>query len=181
MRMRLLAGAVLVAALGAAPVARAADDGVNLSTVTCGEARKDGAAVGFRFLGAAYAGRLAAKAGHARFSPDLVKVLGDALRRACEGTDAADRKLADVVAGIAIPAKGDKDRDFATMTCAQLAPLWKEEARQMVPFLVALRDATDATPLTKVRLDKVGDGLPKTCREAGNEKKLVLDLVKGLQ
>ena len=165
----------------ATPTARAADEGVNLATITCGAMKTDGP-TSPRLLAAAFAGRIAANTRHARLSPELVKSIVATLDRACDGTtDTADRKLADVVSGIAIPAKTDKDRDFATLTCAQLAPLWKEEARIIVPFLVALRDTAANTQITRPAMDKVGQGLPKTCREPGNEAKLVTELVKTLQ
>jgi hypothetical protein len=115
------------------------------------------------------------------YSPEYEKAVGEALKRGCDGPDGAGRKLGDIAAGVAVPAKGDKDRDFAAMTCAQLGPVWKEEARQLVPFLVGMRDAPANAPLTKAALDKVGEGLPRLCKEAGNAGKLVTELVAGLK
>lgn len=173
--------ALIVAVLIPFQQARAADDGVNLATATCGAMKTDGP-TSPRLLAAAYAGRIAATSKHARLSPELVKTIVETLDRACDGTtDTADRKLADVISGIAIPAKTDKDRDFATLTCAQLAPLWKEEARQIVPFLVGLRDGAANTPITRAGLDKVGQGLPKLCREPGNETRRVTELTNDLK
>ena len=110
-----------------------------------------------------------------------MKTITETLRRGCDGAEAKDRKLVDILAGVATPAPSDTDHDFATLTCLRLALVWKEQARVVVPFLVALRDAAANTPLTRPGLDKVGEGLPKTCRAAGNEEKLVTDLVKTLQ
>lgn len=173
-------GFFLVCGLAAAP-ARAADAaGLDLTTATCAAMQREGAVLNPRNLAPAYAGRAAAKSGHARLSADLVKTIADTLRRGCEGAEAKDRKLVDLLAGVAFPAKSDTDHDFATLTCAQLAPLWKEQARVIVPFLVALRDAAANTPLARAGLDQVGENLPKTCRAAGNAAKLVTDLVKTL-
>lgn len=181
MRLLVSALAVLGLAIATTPTARAANEGVNLATATCGALKSEGP-TNPRLLAAAYAGRIAATTKHARLSPDLVRTIVETMDRACDGTtDTADRKLADVISGIAIPAKSDKDRDFATLTCAQLAPLWKEEARIIVPFLVALRDTAANTQITRPAMDKIGQGLPKICREPGNEAKLVTDLVKTLQ
>lgn len=178
MHALLLAATLLVATLG---TARAADEDINLATVTCGATRADGTRINPSMIAAAYAGRAAAKAGHARLSTDFIKTIGDTITRGCEGPEGTDRKLADVIAGVAVPSSTDKDRDFATLTCAQLAPLWKEEARQIVPFLVGLRDGAANTPITRAGLDKVGQGLPKLCREPGNETKLVTELAKDLK
>jgi len=166
--------------LSAAP-AFAADEPVDLATVTCATARAEGGAVSPRLLSAAIAGRLTAQAKQTRFSPGYVTAVGEALKRGCEGADATGRKLADIASGVAMPATGDKDRDMATLTCAQLGPIWKDEARQIVPFLVALRDTGTDAKLTRAALDKLGNGLPKICKEAGNGGKLVMELVKGLQ
>lgn len=178
MHVLLLAATLSLATLQAA---RAADEGVNLVSATCTAMKAEGAVVNPRNLAPAYAGRVAARAGNAVLSPELVKAIGETIRRGCEGPDTADRKLADIISGIAMPAKGDKDRDFAALTCAQLAPIWREEARQIVPFLVSLRDVGANAALTKAGLDKVGEGLPKLCREPGNEAKLVTEMAKTLQ
>lgn len=172
--------AATAALLGAMP-AQAADEPIDLATVTCAAARKEGEAVTPRMLTAAIAGRMAALGKRTVFSPDYEKAVGEALKRGCDGPDGAGRKLVDIGSGVAVPAKGDKDRDFATMTCAQLGPLWREEARQLVPFLVALRDTPTNAPLTKASLDKVGEGLPRLCKEAANSAKLVTELVAGLK
>jgi len=175
-----IALATAVALLGALPV-QAADDPIDLATVTCATARKEGEAVTPRMLTSAIVGRAAAQAKRTVYSPEFEKAVGEALKRGCDGPDGAGRKLGDIASGVAVPAKGPKDRDLATMTCAQLGPLWKEEARQLVPFLVALRDTPTNAPLTKAALDKVGEGLPKLCKEAGNSGKLVMELVAGLK
>ena len=172
-----------VAPTTAKPVAT--DDGVGLLSVTCADARKPGAAVTPHMITAALAGRFVVAAGHSRLSNDYVKAIGEALLRACPANEAPanetkDRKLIDVAAGIAMPAKSDKDRDFATLTCTQLGPLWKEEARTIVPFLFALREGTATTPMTKPALDKIGAGLPKACREAANGQRRVVDVLKDL-
>jgi len=179
MRLAVLLAAT-AALLGAMP-AQAADDPIDLATVTCATARKEGEAVTPRMLTSAVAGRLTALGKRTVYSPDYDKAVGEALKRGCDGSDGAGRKLVDIASGVAVPAKGAKDRDFATMTCAQLGPLWKEEARQLVPFLVALRDTATNAPLTKAGLDKVGEGLPRLCKEAGNSGKLVTELVAGLK
>ena len=158
----------------------ATDDGVVLLSVTCADARKPGAAVTPHMITAALAGRFAVAAGHSRLSNDYVKAISEALLRACPANEANDRKLIDVAAGVAMPAKSDKDRDFATLTCTQLAPLWKDEARNMVPFLFALREGTATRPMTKSALDKIGAGLPKACREPANAQRRAIDVVKEL-
>ncbi len=181
--MRVLAFGV--AALGITLVgssgARAAEESVTLATSTCAAIQQEGKGPNPRMLAAAYAGRIAAKTKTAVLSPDLVQAITETWRRGCEGTDAAGRKLADVIAGIAIPPKTDKDRDFATLTCAQLAPIWREEARIIVPFLVALRDSAADAPITKASLDKVGEGLPKLCRDTNNAAKLVTEVAQDLK
>jgi len=166
--------------LAAAP-AFAADDPLDLATVTCAAARAEGAAVTPRLLSAAIAGRLTAQAKQTRFSADYVTAVGEALKRGCEGADAAGRKLADIASGVAMPAKGAKDHDLATLTCAQLEPIWKADPQKIVPFLVALRDTGTDAKLTKAALDKLGNGLPKACKEPGNAGKLVMELAKGLK
>ena len=82
----------LIALSGVATPARAADAEINLATATCAIARQENPPVNPRNLAPAYAGRMAAKAGHARFSPEQVKTIGETLRRACEGAEAAERK-----------------------------------------------------------------------------------------
>ncbi len=181
MRVLLLLTALFAGLAAPGSGARAAGEGLDLATITCATIQREDREPNPRMLAAAYAGRIAAKAGNARFAPDLVGAITDALRLGCTGEGTAGRKLADIIAGIAIPAVSEKDRDFATMTCAQLGLIWKDEARLILPFLVALRDVAADTPFSKAAVNKVGEGLPKLCREPANASRRVTELAETLK
>ena len=177
----LAAAAILLGASSAdAQAARPDEPPIVLREVTCAEAAAS-QRVPFRFLPAAIAGDAAARAGSSQFSLRHIEALEDVLRTACAAEGAGSRRLAEIAASSpALSAQGD-EIELATLTCAELPPVWRQGARRLVPFLVAQRDAADHQPLTRPALDQVGEMLPRLCREAPQAETKVRDIVAQLR
>jgi hypothetical protein len=150
-------------ALPALPAPVVAQD-ISLASVTCAEAMAEGAPIPWRHLAAALVGHLAARAGASQVRIDVVPPIRTALRAACEAPDGAARRLVDIAAAVAPPEGEAAMIDFATLTCAELAPRWRRDAQVIVPALVALVAGPEGR-IARTALDRVGEGLPRICRD----------------
>lgn len=144
--------------------ATAAAQEIALATATCADVMAEGAPLTARYLPAALIGHLAARAGSSQVRLDLATPIRAALRAACEAPDGATRRLADIAAAVT-PQEGEPVIvDFATLTCADLAPRWRREAQVIVPALVALASGPEGR-IARGAFDRVGEGLPRICRD----------------
>jgi hypothetical protein len=96
----------------------------------------------------------------------------DAIPPDCGGQP--NRRILDLVAPVTAP--DPAPLDFATLTCAQLAPLWRSKARLVVPFLAAYLAGDD---VTRREMDGVANRVQQGCRAEGNADRLVFDLARG--
>ncbi len=75
--------------------------------------------------------------------------------------------------------EGGASIDFASLTCATLAPRWRQEARAIVPAIVVFLAGPDGR-IGRAAFDRVGEGLPRHCRDPANADRRVLDVAAGL-
>ncbi|MBR0653151.1 hypothetical protein GXW78_26075 [Roseomonas terrae] len=171
----LLATTMPVAAQDARPTP---DTPVTLGTVTCAQARASRLTP--RHLAAAELGAQAARAGRSRYSTAAVDAAEAALRRDCTGDAAAERRVTDIIRALPATAAAATDIDLATMTCQNLAPVWRDGARNLVPFMVGWRDGVAGT-ITRAALDKVGEGVPRLCRDQTNQDRRISEVLAELR
>ncbi|CAH0179570.1 hypothetical protein [Roseomonas sp. CECT 9278] len=168
--------AFLLAALAAAAPALAQE--ANIATLTCAEAMAEGAALPGMHLPAALAGAIALRAGRTEVNLGLGPALREPLREACPQPANAQRTLIDLAAAVPAPADGPTI-DLATLTCAALAPRWRQEARAIVPAIVVFL-AGPGGRISRAAFDRVGEGLPRQCRDPANADRRVLELAAAL-
>lgn len=175
---------LLLALIAAAPAVAQPpppeDTPLALATVTC---EKVAAAprLSTRHLASAELGAVAARAGRSRFSIAAIDAADEAIRTGCAAEGAASRAISAIVAAVPPTPDAEQDLDLATLTCLGLAPTWRQVARNLVPFMVGWRDAASEAPLTRGALDKVGEGLPRICREEANQDRGVADVLTELR
>jgi hypothetical protein len=170
--MRPPRAAFILACLLAAAPARAQD--VSIATLTCAE----GAALPGAILPATLAGAVALRTGRHEVNLAHGPAIGDALRQACRDPAQAQARLIDLAAAVPLPQDG-ATIDFATLTCATLAPRWRQEARAIVPAIVAFLAGAEGR-IDRAAFDRVGEGLPRACRDASNLDRRVLDVAAAL-
>lgn len=156
-----------------APLPALAQEGA-LPTMTCAEAMAEDAPLPARHLPAALLGHLALRAGTGTIRLDLARPVGAALREACQASDGAGRRIVDIAAAVPPPEGEAVTIDLATLTCAELAPRWRREAQVIVPALVAQMAGPEGR-IARPALDRVGEGLPRICRDAANAGRAVRD------
>lgn len=136
-----------------------------IATGTCGGvAAAMGESVNWRMLGQLYAGHAAGQ-GAWRFDAAHADVIGRHLHETCGAADAAARPLSAIAAERPLPYGAGTD--LAALTCAELALGWRQNARSWVPFLTG---ATE-TNLARRSMDRIGEGIPRICRQPGQEGK----------
>ncbi|BDG71571.1 hypothetical protein Rmf_15000 [Roseomonas fluvialis] len=168
--------ALLVAGMLAAAPARAQDAAI--ATLTCSEAMADGAALPGAILPATLAGLVALRAGRTEVNLALGPAIRDALREGCRDPANAQARLADLAAAVPVPQDGPTI-DLATLTCATLAPRWRQEARAIVPAVVAFMAGAEGR-VGRAAFDRVGEGLPRQCRDPANLDRRVLEVAASL-
>jgi hypothetical protein len=161
--------ALILLAMPAAASAQPAPPG--LGAVTCAALTAEGAPNPATLLAAMH-GLLAARAGTPVLSEATLAAMRDAIPAGCAGQP--DRRVLDVVAPVA--AADPAPLDFATLTCAQLAPLWRGKARAIVPFLAAW---LGGEAVGRREMDGLAERVQRGCRAEGNADRLVLDLARG--
>lgn len=148
---------------------------IDMRVASCATARSEGAPP-VASLALVLAGRSAAANGPLRYAPAHVEAIGAAITTRCEDAAAAALRLADIAAAVPMPPPSDADRNIATMTCMGLGQIWRSEARRLVPFLAGSR----MDVLDRAAFDRIGEGLPRACRENGSGERPVLDVLGGL-
>lgn len=170
----------LCLALIVVPAAAQEDVALPLATVTCDQVAAS-RRLSTRHLVAAELGARAARAGRARFSTAAVDAADEAVSSGCALGGAGTRRLAAIVATLPPVPEAAGDLDLATLTCLSLAPTWRQVARSLVPFMVGWRDAAEDIVLTRAALDRVGEGLPRICRDEANKDRRVADILGQLR
>jgi hypothetical protein len=168
--------AALVLAAFCAALPAAAQE-ATIGTLTCAEAMAPDAALPARHLPATLAGAIALGAGRTEVDLDLGPAIRDALREACPQPANAGRRLVDIAA--AVPATGGATVDLATLTCATLAPRWRREAPALVPAIVAILAGGEGR-IHRAAYDRIGEGLPRQCRDPANLDRRVLEVAAAL-
>jgi hypothetical protein len=160
---------ILLAGLPAAAAAQPSPS--SIASVTCAALTAEGAANPASLLAAMH-GMVAARARKPILSEATLAAMRDAIPAGCAGQP--DRRIFDLVAPIAAP--DPAPLDFATLTCAQLAPLWRTRARAIVPFLAAYLEGDD---VSRREMDAVANRVQQACRDERNADGIVLDLARG--
>lgn len=160
-------------ALGATS-ALAQPQALDLTTLSCAQVLGEDSPLPPRRLVPAYAGLVAARNSNARLPSDAgLTQFGTALRAGCANDPTQPLAMIAVLIPPIRPAEGD--RDMATMTCAALAPIWRREANQIVPFVAGL--LAPQGRLAPGAMDRIGNGLQTACREPINAGQIVIDVV----
>ena len=168
--MRRLVPALFLAIFAATP-ALAQD--VNLMTLTCTQAVAEGTPLSPARMVPAMAGLAAKEAGIARLlGEEGMAVFAAELRAGC--TTDNTRTLSAIALRIPPAPAGPGDLDLATLTCAELAPLWRRDARVIVPFLAGLLSEGGIVP--GGFMDRIGNGVQATCRQPGQAQDRVIDV-----
>lgn len=173
--MRLAQALIVSGCLAAGP---ALAQEANIMTLTCAEAMAEGAAVPGAHLGAALAGAVALRAGRPEVNLALGLALRDPLRDACLQHVNATARLVDLAAAVPTP-EGGPSVDLAGLTCSALAPRWRQEARAIVPAIVVFLAGPDGR-IGRAAFDRVGEGLPRQCRDPANADRRVLEVAAAL-
>jgi hypothetical protein len=173
--MRLRCAVLLTGLLCATP---ALAQEANIMTLTCAEAMAEGAALPGMHLGAALAGAVALRAGRTEVNLALGPALREPLRDACPQPANAGARLVDLAAAVPAP-EGGATIDLATLTCAALAPRWRQEARAIVPAIVVFLAGPQGR-IGRAAFDRVGEGLPRQCRDPANADRRVIEVAAAL-
>lgn len=171
---------LFVTPAAAQPPASPDDAPLVLATATCAEAAA-ASRLSQRHLAAALLGARAARAGRSTFSVAAVDAAEQAIRSGCAMDGAGERRLIAIVASLPAAPAAEGDLDLATLTCLSLAPSWRQAARSLVPFMAGWRDAAADVPLTRAALDRVGEGLPRICRDEENKDRPIVEVLGDLR
>ena len=148
---------------------------LDMRVASCANARSEGAPP-VASLALVLAGRTAAANGPLRYAPAHVEAITAALNARCDDAASAAQRLADIAAAVPMPPPSEGDRHIATMTCMGLGQIWRSEARRLVPFLAGSHlDLVD-----RAAFDRIGEGLPRACRENGARERPVMEVLRGL-
>ncbi len=173
--MRRLAPALFLAIYAAAP-ALAQD--INLMTLTCAQATTEGTPLPPARMVPAMAGLAAKQAGLARLPGEAgLAAFAAELRAGCTTDDT--RTLSAIAFRIPAVAPGPGDLDMASLTCAELAPLWRRDARVIVPFIAGL--LSEAGMIPPGFMDRIGNGVQAACRQPGQAQDRVIDVAAGFR
>lgn len=172
MRRSTLALAAILALAGGGASAQSPAPAMDLNILSCAAFLSEAPPIPVRRLVPAFAGLMAARAGNARLPSDAeIARFGTALQAGCRND--TTRPVA-MIAGLT-PPPGGGEHDLAVMTCAALAPLWRHEAEQIVPFIAGLLARQGR--LEPGAMDRIGNGLQAACRQPANAGQNVLNVV----
>ena len=146
---------------------------IALPGITCAQMTAEGAPPPPIML-TAMMGLLAARANRPLLSEAQFGAAAAAAQDACSAPDGGPRRVLDILA--ATPAPEDPAAiDLAAMTCGTLAPLWRQRARVIVPFLAGWLSGPEGQ-VSRPQMDRLANGVQSTCRNADNVARPLLEV-----
>ena len=159
--------------LAATPAVAQSDPAIALPGVTCAQMTAEGAQPPPLMI-SAMMGLLAARANRPLISQVQFGVAVAAAQAACTAADGGPRRVLDLLAETPSP-EDPAAMDLAAMTCGTLAPLWRQGARVIVPFLAGWLSRPEGQ-VSRPQMDRLGNGLQSICRDADNAARPVLEV-----
>lgn len=159
--------------LTATPAFAQPSPAIALPGITCAQMTAEGAPPPPIML-TAMMGLLGARANRPLLSEAQFGAAAAAAQAACSAPDGGPRRVLDILA--ATPAPEDQAAiDLAAMTCGTLAPLWRQRARVIVPFLAGWLSDPEGQ-VSRPQMDRLANGVQSTCRNADNAARPVLEV-----